>query len=213
MSLRMNIAATAVVAILAIALTALVAAQPHIDGEAAIVREIQTWPVPDGFADAVRAMTTTSVVLVCGVLLCVALWFAGARREATALAVALLLLAIVQPLIKDVVDRPRPAEPEVEIRATITSESFPAGHVMSPTVLYVAVLWLSAQSRWPRMLRLAAAAWASVILVATGVVNLYLGVHWPTDVFGGYAWGATLGLAPLIIAAATKRDRAPLRRP
>jgi membrane-associated phospholipid phosphatase len=48
--------------------------------------------------------------------------------------------------------------------------------------------------RWLLILPLVA------VLVLTGIVNVHLGVHWPTDVLGGYLWGIVLLLPGLAIA-------------
>jgi undecaprenyl-diphosphatase len=74
---------------------------------------------------------------------------------------------------------------------------------MSPTVLYGFVIWLCLEHRrrWPRWLRWGAIAASSAILTLTGVVNVWLGVHWPTDVLGGYAWGLVLLLPAIWLAA------------
>jgi membrane-associated phospholipid phosphatase len=39
------------------------------------------------------------------------------------------------------------------------------------------------------------------VLVLSAPANVYMGVHWPSDVLGGYAWGTAL-LLPAIFAAA-----------
>jgi membrane-associated phospholipid phosphatase len=40
-----------------------------------------------------------------------------------------------------------------------------------------------------------------MLLVASGLVNLYLGVHWPAAGLGGYVWGAVIVGAALGSAA------------
>ena len=47
----------------------------------------------------------------------------------------------------------------------------------------------------------AAGALASfAVLSLTGLVSVFLGVHWPSDVLGGYIWGLVL-LLPLLVLA------------
>ena len=48
--------------------------------------------------------------------------------------------------------------------------------------------------------------WSAFVLVLTGPANVYVGVHWPSDVVGGYAWGAVLVL-PLVYADRTLAGR------
>jgi undecaprenyl-diphosphatase len=206
----------AVVALLALALAlSLWAAVADVPGwERNVVRDVQSWSLPgERLSDAVRSVTGTTAVLMTGAVVAGLLWLSGARREAVTLALVLVALAFAQPFIKDAVDRPRPAAPVADVRGSVTSESFPAGHVMSPTVLYGFVLWMSADGRLRlrlsslsglavsgvvRVLRPLIDAWCVAVLALTGIANVWLGVHWPTDVLGGYAWGAALAAAGVL---------------
>jgi undecaprenyl-diphosphatase len=124
----------------------------------------------------------------------VALWLFGRRRQAVLLVVGLAAMALLQSGIKELVDRPRPTADLVELRAGFSSPSFPAGHVMSPTVLYGFLLYLALALKLPLVVRAALVGWIAFVLVLTGPANVYVGVHWPSDVVGGYAWGAVLVL-------------------
>jgi len=200
----------AVAFVVALALTLTVALDDRPPGDVRLIREVGSWPFPHWLADATRAVTTTQVVLVCGYVAAAALFMLGARREAIALAAAIFVLPLLQAGLKDLVDRPRPTEAIVPQRAGYTSESFPAGHVMSPTALYGYVTWLAAAGLLPsrlRALRWPLVAWSVAVLALTGFVSVWLGVHWPTDVLGGYAWGAALALVAVV--AATARWRRP----
>jgi undecaprenyl-diphosphatase len=181
----------------AVALTiAVAAADTPMRGEARLLREVQAWPFPgDALSDVIRALTTTWLVLVLGSLFAAGLAVTGARREALVLLGMLFVLAWWQPALKNLVDRPRPAGDVVDVRGSVTSESFPAGHVMGPTVLYGYAIVLGAVMRWPRALRAGVVAVSVALLVLTGLVNIWLGVHWPSDVAGAYLWGAAIVLA------------------
>jgi undecaprenyl-diphosphatase len=185
----------------AVALTIAVSIDDVLPGELRILREVQTWDWLGGrLAEYVRHVTTTEVVFVTGIAVCIALWLVRERELAVTLAIALVLLQVLQPSIKEIVDRPRPTNDVVDIRGSISSPSFPAGHVMSPTVLYgsliVAALVRPAR---PTLLRAVIVATSAFILIATGFVNLHLGVHWPSDVLGGYLWGATVVAASFLL--------------
>ncbi len=199
----------ALIAILtaAIALTITVsAAVTPLPGEARTIREVQDWPLPgDPLSDFIRAITTTGMVIILGTLLAAALFIIGERREALVLLALLFALSWLQPALKELIDRPRPAAETFDIRAEITSASFPSGHVMSPTVLYGYVIALCASKQWPLIVRIGGAATAAAILVLTGIVNVWLGVHWPADVIGGYLWGASLVLAASLLSRAITR--------
>ena len=191
----------------AVALSTVVAVDDVLPGELRIVREVQTWDILGGaFAATVRFITTTQVVVVAGAIAAIVLWMLGDRRAAIVLAIAIVLLAIAQPLIKEIIDRPRPTEELVDVRGSITSPSFPSGHVMSPTAVYGVLATIAAAHRsWPSAVRAAAVAGFATLLAATSVVNVYLGVHWPTDIAGGWLWGAVVAFAAFGFARLTSR--------
>jgi undecaprenyl-diphosphatase len=71
-----------------------------------------------------------------------------------------------------------------ELTASFQKFSFPSGHAGSATIAcfcWVAVLWCFRRVRW------IALALALLIWLGSGFGRFYLGVHWPTDVVGGYA--------------------------
>lgn len=193
-----------------IVLSVLAAQHARLPGDLGLTQRLQDSFFPGlGLSKFVRLVTTTQVVLGTGGAVAVALWLLGWRRQAVLLAVGLVALPLLQSGLKDLVDRPRPTADLVELRAGFSSPSFPSGHVMSPTLLYGFLLYLTMALRLPLALRAALTGWSAFVLVLAGPANVYLGVHWPSDVAGGYAWGAVL-LLPLVYA--NGRLAAPSRR-
>jgi undecaprenyl-diphosphatase len=203
MDARWPVAAWLALLLAAVALSFAAAVDDVLPGELRVVREVQEWRWLGGrFADVVRFLTTTQVVAVAGVSAAGALWLRGDNEGALAIALAVILLLITQPSVTDLVDRPRPSEDLLDIRGSITSPSFPAGHIMSPTAVYGTLAALSfTRPQWSSTLRVALPTATVMLLVASGLVNLYLGVHWPADVLGGYVWGAVIVGAALGSAA------------
>ncbi len=70
---------------------------------------------------------------------------------------------------------------------------------MSPTVLYGFLLYLLLRIALPNVPKVALLGWCAFVLVIAGPAQVYVGVHWPSDVVGGYAWAVVL-LLPLIYA-------------
>lgn len=184
----------------AIALSVLAGLHSRLPGDVDISEWVQGSLFPGmGVSRLVRAVGSTEVVLGTGAVVAVALWLMGWRRQALLLALGLLVLPFLQHGLKQLVDRPRPTPDLVELRAGFSSPSFPSGHVMSAALLYGLLLYLSLRIALPSVLRLALMGWCAFMMVVSGPANIYVGVHWPSDVVGGYAWAAVL-LLPLVYA-------------
>jgi undecaprenyl-diphosphatase len=185
---------------LSIALSVLAAFHDTLPADTRIISWAQGLAFPgQTLADAVRSITSTELILAGGGALAVLLWLRGFRREALVLTAGLIILPLLQFGIKQMVDRPRPIEDMVELRSSFSSPSFPSGHVMSSIYFYgfLAYVAVTLPLAAPARAVLAILSWA--VLVLTGPANVWLGVHWPSDVLGGYAWGIVL-LLPVILA-------------
>lgn len=175
-------------------------------GDLWLARRIQD--LPGAFetpAEVMRAATTTWVVVLVGTAMVTAFDFMGRRRAWLVFAVTLLVLPPTQAAIKNMVDRPRPDPSLIERRATFTSESFPSGHVLGGTVLFLLAAWLIAgrlQAGWPRVV-----TWAIAVAACAlgGIANVYEGVHWPSDVLGGYLWAGVLLVGGWCIVRVVRR--------
>src|SRR5690606_17980110 len=66
-----------------------------------------------------------------------------------------------------------------------TTFSFPSGHAMGPATLAAVVVLLAWHTRWRWPVLLLAALFTGMV----GVSRMYLGVHYPSDVLGGWAAG------------------------
>ena len=122
-------------------------------------------------------------------------WRRGQRRLAVFLVVTVVGGGLVDSAVKILVDRPRPAVDHPVI--TAFGKSFPSGHAMSATVTYGALL-LAFLPVLPGRRRTVAVVATVALILAIGSSRLVLGVHFLTDVIGGYV----LGLAWLLGAVA-----------
>ena len=122
-------------------------------------------------------------------------WRRGQRRLAVFLVVTVVGGGLVDSVVKILVDRPRPVVDHPVI--TAFGKSFPSGHAMSSIVTYGALL-LALLPVLPGRRRVAAIVVTVGLVLAIGCSRLILGVHFLTDVIGGYV----LGLAWLFAATA-----------
>lgn len=177
----------------AIALSWLASEWDRLPGDLWLARRIQELPgACEAPAGLMRAATTTWVVVVAGTVLVTVFDFMGRRRAWLVFALMLLVLPPMQAAIKNLVDRPRPDPSLIERRSTFTSESFPSGHVLGGTVLFLLAAWLIAGRLPAGRARVAAWVAAGSICILGGIANVYEGVHWPSDVAGGYLWAGVL---------------------
>ena len=77
----------------------------------------------------------------------------------------------------------------------VTSTSFPSGHSMASSSLYVTLAFVASRSRRLRKRRAALLAGAGAFATLIGTTRVYLGVHWPTDVLGGLSLGTAWACA------------------
>ena len=187
------------VLVVALALAVLAALEDRLAGDLWLTLEAHGWALPSLLNRVVRTLGDVRLLVPVGVLLAAVIWVKGDRRFAIVCLVAVLALQPSQMLIKQSVDRPRPPESIVEVRGRGTSPSFPAGHVMSPTLVYGLVAYAALRRERRRAAWVAALLAVVAFLLIQGAVNVHLGVHWPSDALGGYLWGLTL-LLPAIIA-------------
>lgn len=125
-----------------------------------------------------------AVLLPVSMLAAALLLFRRSWRDAALLLAVTLSGRLVVALLKDWTARVRP-DAENHLVA-VQSLSFPSGHAANSTMV-----WLCLALLLPRTARGRAwAVWAAVWLaLAVGVSRVMLGVHWPSDVIGGWAFG------------------------
>lgn len=120
----------------------------------------------------------------------------GRVRACWFLAVTALGGSLINTAVKLAVNRPRPVV-DHEI-ATAFGKSFPSGHSMSSTVVYGALLLVLLPAVRSRRHRRMVVGGVIGLVLAIGSSRLCLGVHFLSDVVGGFA----LGLAWLIASVA-----------
>ncbi|WP_328898962.1 phosphatase PAP2 family protein [Streptomyces sp. NBC_00441] len=120
----------------------------------------------------------------------VVLWWRGTRPLAVWVVATTLLSALVQQGVKAAVGRDRPQWTDPVDSAHYAA--YPSGHAMTATVSCGLLLWLLHRSGVRHGVWRAAVGAAAVSVLGVGLTRLYLGVHWPSDVLGGWLLGAAL---------------------
>ena len=149
----------------------------------------------DAIALQVTVVGNGPVVAMATLLICSFLWVLRYRLAVLTLVAGMLGAGLLQGVLKLVYQRPRP---ELFVIATPYSRpisaSFPSGHALGATVLYLLVTYLLFRFGARAGIRVAALVFGPAMILAIGMTRIYLGVHYPSDVIAGYliglAWAA-----------------------
>jgi undecaprenyl-diphosphatase len=117
--------------------------------------------------------------------------------------------ALLNVLLKLYFARARPAVAEMMRRAH--GYSFPSGHAMGSTVVFLALSYLAFRTATQWRWKSAAIAGAATMILAVSLSRVYLGVHWISDVAAGMA-GGTVWVGTVTIAYETLRRIRRLRQ-
>ena len=146
---------------------------------------------PPWFEEAMRDLTalggTTLLTLVTLASLAYLL-LESKRHTAILVAVSVAGGALLSSLLKWGIGRPRPDL--VPHGMDVYTASFPSGHSTMAAVVYLTLGALLARAQPRQSVKVFLLVLAAGVTVIVGISRVYLGVHWPTDVLGGWALGA-----------------------
>jgi undecaprenyl-diphosphatase len=130
------------------------------------------------------ALGEPTVLIVASAIVGVWLWRTGRARLGLALLLVTMLGRGVSEVQKYTIARARPAlEPHLVV---VKTSSFPSGHATSSMIFYLSLaIALATGTRWGKP----AAAAAVLVSLLVGLSRVMLGVHWPSDVIGGWCFG------------------------
>ncbi|MFL6786695.1 MAG: phosphatase PAP2 family protein [Sphingomicrobium sp.] len=162
-------------------------------------------PALAAIARGLTALGEPTVLISACVACALWLWYAGRGR----LGIVLLLIAMLGRGLSEAqkywVAR---ARPDLELHLVVVkTQSFPSGHAASSMIFYLALaIALTSGTRWQR----AAPAAAVILSLLIGTSRVMLGVHWPSDVIGGWTFGMmwvllTLRPAERLLSASSAR--------
>jgi undecaprenyl-diphosphatase len=181
-------AATALLAFALVAAAVALGRTGAFDAWAAGLVRSAASPAADAVARAATFLASGRVTLAVAAAVALVALAARSRRIAAVIAASWIASVTGAQLLKALAGRARPSFPYTV--AALPSPAFPSGHAMNAVAVWGLVAMVTAR-RFPAA-RAPALAAALVLAVAAGLSRVYLGVHWPTDVLGGWAAGAAI---------------------
>ena len=148
------------------------------------------------FEEAMRDVTALggfTVVTLVTVVAVIAFLIHRRWRHAAVMAGTVLLANFSASFAKAIYARPRPDL--VPHGSYVYSASFPSGHSAMSATVFLTLAVLIASLEVERGAKALVFVLAAFLVAGIGVSRVYLGVHWPSDVLGGWCLGAAWALA------------------
>ena len=95
----------------------------------------------------------------------------------------LVIVTILNQVLKAILQRPRPTEFRI---VEETGYSFPSGHSMASMAFYGYLIYLIYKHIENKYIKWTLIALLSILICTIGVSRIYLGVHYTSDVLGGF---------------------------
>ena len=121
------------------------------------------------------------------------------KKDKSYLLIILVTLgsSVVNLIIKSIIRRDRPDK--INWLITESNFSFPSGHSMMATVFYGFLIYLLYKSNLNKNVKIIVLIMMSFLILLIGISRIYLGVHYTSDVIGGFLWGSTLLILIIIL--------------
>lgn len=162
---------------------------------------------PRGLQEVARdisALGGATVIILMSLLVSGHLLLHGRWRRVLLLVVTIAGGHALSHTLKAVYARERPSV--VPHLAYVDSHSFPSGHSLSSSVIYLTMGALLAQSAPRRREKVYLMGIAFLLTLLIGASRVFLGVHYPTDVLAGWGAGTAWALVCWMVAQRL-RDR------
>lgn len=156
----------------------------------------------------VSHLGTYKVMASAAIIIGILLWRRGEKMFLPGLLVGMFGAAILNAELKLLVQRARPFWEDPLARES--TFSFPSGHSLGAVVTYGLIAYGIYLLTRRRSIWLATAVGLAIVVLAIGYSRMYLGVHYFSDVIGGFALGG-FWLAACVSGIAVARRRGFLR--
>lgn len=111
------------------------------------------------------------------------------NRQAIFLTVNTLGSFGLNALLKQIFQRTRPFDFSIVEQGGL---SYPSGHSMVSMSMYLGIYYLLTRKEKNKKKKVLIGSFIGLYILLMGMSRMYLGVHWPTDIIGGYIGGYLL---------------------
>ena len=153
---------------------------------------ISTYLISDNITPIAKVITQMGGAIVLITITTALLLFLKNKKIGIAIAFNLIVATVLNLVLKNIVQRPRPTEYRM---INETGYSFPSGHSMVSMAFYGFLIYLiykqveNKKVKWGLIIAL------SILIVTIGISRIYLGVHYTSDVLAGF----TISVSYLIV--------------
>lgn len=140
-----------------------------------------------------------SGVVVIGITVFVIIFFKN-KKYGLFLSIDLVLITIIQIILKNIFTRSRPLDIGL---IKEKGYSFPSGHSLTSMAFYGLIIYLIYNSKLKRQEKIIYITLFSIFILIVGLSRIYLGVHFFTDVVGGF----TFSICFLIVYTSIIKDK------
>jgi len=156
-----------------------------------------------GIMTSFSLMGSAPILLLLALIISIVLVTKKNFWEMIQLGIVLTGSVILNQLLKLLFQRQRPS---LEHLVSVTGLSFPSGHAMVSYSFYGLIIYIVITTIKPKWIRGSLVAFLSLLILFIGISRIYLGVHYPSDVFAGFAAGS-FWLASCIFVLKKLKDR------
>lgn len=110
------------------------------------------------------------------------------KKIGTSICLNLVLITLLNLLLKNIIERPRPVGYRI---IDETGYSFPSGHSMVSMAFYGLIIYFIWKNVKNKKIRNLSCVLLGMLIILIGISRIYLGVHYASDVIGGFVISIT----------------------